>query len=122
MPNGVKYSITQPTGGILKSNVALGVYGNLGPTGTDSYEYLLKDGITKSGKYVYNPYKVNPDPNKTFSLKGDKRIQLFIDQYDQIIDLYNQDKDKFLSALKDETIRLITISNIITLIDAALKI
>ena len=81
---------------------------NLGPTGADSYEYLLKDGVTKSGKYVYNPYKVNPDPNKTFSLKGDKRIQLFIDQYDQIIDLYNQDKDKFLSALKDETIRYYT--------------
>jgi hypothetical protein len=78
---------------------------NLGPTSSDSYEYLLKDGITKSGKYVYNSYKVAPDSNKEFALKGDKRIQLFIDQYDQIIDLYNQDKGKFLSTLKDETIR-----------------
>ena len=49
MPNGVKYSITQPTGGILKSNVALGVYGNLGPTGTTGWY----NGITpQSGKYI----------------------------------------------------------------------
>jgi len=81
---------------------------NLGPNGADSYEYLLKDGTTKSGKYVYNPYRVSPDPNKEFTLRGDKRIQLFIDQYDQIISLYNQDKGKFLLSLKDETIRYYT--------------
>jgi hypothetical protein len=81
---------------------------NLNSNSNDSYEYLLKDGITKSGKFVYNPYKVQPDPSKEFTLKGDKRIQLFIDQYDQIIDLYNKDKAKFLSALKDETIRYYT--------------
>jgi len=77
---------------------------NLGPSDADSYEYLLVDG-TKSGKFVYNPYKVAPDPKKEFTLKGDERIQLFIDQYDQIIDLYKQDKVKFLGALRDETIR-----------------
>lgn len=81
---------------------------NLGPTSSDSYEYLLDDGVTKSGKFVYNPYKVQPDPNKEFSLKGDKRIQLFIDQYDQIISVYNQDKTAFLTALKKETIRYYT--------------
>lgn len=84
---------------------------NLGPNSNDSYEYLLKDGTTKSGKFVYNSYKVQPDSTKEFTLKGDKRIQLFIDQYDQIIDLYNQDKAKFLSALKDETIRYYTAFN-----------
>jgi len=78
---------------------------NLSSTSVDSYEYLLIDGVTKSGKYVYNPYKIPPDPNKEFTLKGDQRIQLFVDQYDQIIDLYNNDKTKFLSSLKDETIR-----------------
>jgi len=52
MPNAVKYSTTQPTGGILKSNVALGVSGSFGPTGTTGWY----NGITpQSGKYiVYN--------------------------------------------------------------------
>ena len=81
---------------------------NLGSSGNNSYEYLLKDGVTKSGKFVYNPYKVPPDPNKEFTLYGEHRIYRFIDQYDQIIDLYNKDKTKFLSALKDETIRYYT--------------
>jgi hypothetical protein len=34
MPSGIKYSTTNPTGGIRKGNVGIGVEGNLGPTST----------------------------------------------------------------------------------------
>ena len=60
MPNGVKYSTTQPTGGILKSNVALGLTGNLGPTGTTGWY----NGITPaSGKYVIYETSLEATPH-----------------------------------------------------------
>jgi hypothetical protein len=60
MPNAVKYSTTQPTGGILKSNVALGLTGNLGPTGTTGWY----NGITPaSGKYVIYETSLEATPH-----------------------------------------------------------
>jgi hypothetical protein len=60
MPNGVKYSTTTPTGAIKKSNVALGVNGNLGPTGTTGF-YSMPTPI--SGKYIINKVNVSGNPN-----------------------------------------------------------
>jgi hypothetical protein len=55
MPNGVKYSTSVPTGGILKGNVSLGVSGSLVPTSTTGWY----NGITPtSGKYVI--YETSP--------------------------------------------------------------
>ena len=51
MPNGVKYSLTTPTGALRKSNVALGVNGNLGPTANTGF-YSMP--APQSGKYIIN--------------------------------------------------------------------
>jgi hypothetical protein len=50
MPNGIKYSTSNPTGAIRKGNVAIGVTGNLGPTATSGlYSNVLS---TSSTTYV----------------------------------------------------------------------
>jgi hypothetical protein len=71
------------------------------------YEYFLKDGVTKSGNKVYSPYAPIPfNAGKDQTVReGWKRVWLFLREYDDIISLYNKDKVKFLTALKDETIR-----------------
>jgi hypothetical protein len=51
MPNGVKYSTTTPTGALRKSNVALGVNGNLGPTANTGFYSMPTPA---SGKYIIN--------------------------------------------------------------------
>ena len=71
------------------------------------YEYFLKDGVTKSGNKVYSPYApipFNAGKDQTVQ-EGWKRVWMFLREYDDIISLYNKDKVKFLTALKDETIR-----------------
>ena len=55
MPNAVKYITSPPNGSIQKSNIALGVSGSFGPTGTTGWY----NGITPaSGKYVI--YETSP--------------------------------------------------------------
>jgi hypothetical protein len=51
MPNGVKYSLTTPTGALRKDNVALGVNGNLGPTANTGFYSMPTPA---SGKYIIN--------------------------------------------------------------------
>jgi hypothetical protein len=51
MPNGVKYSLTTPTGALRKENVALGVNGNLGPTANTGFYSMPTPA---SGKYIIN--------------------------------------------------------------------
>ena len=60
MPNGVKYSTTTPTGALKKSNVALGVNGNLGPTGTTGFYSMVTPA---SGKYTISKVSVSGVPN-----------------------------------------------------------
>ena len=60
MPNGVKYSTTTPTGALRKDNVALGVNGNLGPTGTTGFYSMVTPA---SGKYTINKVSVSGIPN-----------------------------------------------------------
>jgi len=60
MPNGVKYSTTTPTGSLRKSNVALGIIGDLGPTSTTNF---YSDVPPISGKYVINKTSVSGIPN-----------------------------------------------------------
>jgi hypothetical protein len=60
MPNGVKYSTTTPTGALRKDNVALGVNGNLGPTGTTGFYSMVTPA---SGKYTINKVSVSGVPN-----------------------------------------------------------
>ena len=60
MPNGIKYSITTPTGALKKSNVALGVTNNLGPTGTTGFYSMVTPA---SGKYTINKVSVSGIPN-----------------------------------------------------------
>ena len=50
MPSGIKYSTTNPTGGIRKGNIGIGVSGSLGPTSTSGlYSNVLS---TSSTTYV----------------------------------------------------------------------
>jgi hypothetical protein len=50
MPSGIKYSTTNPTGGIKKGNIGIGVSGSLGPTATTGlYSNVLS---TSSTTYV----------------------------------------------------------------------
>jgi hypothetical protein len=50
MPSGIKYSTTNPTGGIRKGNIGIGVSGSLGPTSTSGlYSNILS---TSSTTYV----------------------------------------------------------------------
>ena len=51
MPNGVKYSLTTPTGALRKENVALGVNGNLGPTANTGFYSMPTPA---SEKYIIN--------------------------------------------------------------------
>jgi hypothetical protein len=51
MPNGVKYSTTTPSGSLRKSNVVLGVTGDLGPTANTGF-YSMP--TPSSGKYIIN--------------------------------------------------------------------
>jgi hypothetical protein len=76
MPNGVKYSTTTPTGAIKKSNVALGVNGNLGPTGTTGF-YSMPTPI--SGKYIINKVNLSGNPN-FFAPANDTELILFAKQ------------------------------------------
>jgi hypothetical protein len=60
MPNGVKYSTTTPTGALRKDNVALGVNGNLGPTGTTGFYSMVTPA---SGKYTISKVSISGVPN-----------------------------------------------------------
>jgi hypothetical protein len=59
MPSGIKYSTTTPSGSLRKSNVALGVNGNLGPTANTGF-YSMP--VPASGKYIINKVAASSVP------------------------------------------------------------
>jgi len=81
---------------------------NLSSISSDSYNIRDKNG-DQTGKFIYNGYKKGKIPNQPadaeFTLTGPERIQLFINQYDQIISAYQTAPVTFLENLRDETLR-----------------
>jgi len=70
-----------------------------------SIQYYDINGKVKSGKFVYNPRFKDIEKDKEFTLTSEERVDLFLKQYNQIIDVYNTDKEDFIDNLYDDIIR-----------------